>query len=411
MPLLEREGPLASLEKDWAEAQEGHGVLVCVGGEAGVGKTSLVREFAGRVRGARILVGACDAMSTPRPLGPLMDVATAVGGELLRSVVESAGPAAAFAALLAELGARPTVFIVEDAHWADAATIDLLRFLSRRIGGRKALLIVTYRDDELGAQHPLRVLIGDLATSTDLHRIALRPLSETAVQTLAAGSGVDAAALFQRTGGNPFFVTELLSSRGSTLPDTVRDAVLARAARLPQRARTVLELAAVIGATAELALLAEILGEKAPVEPCIESGLLRWDHASVSFRHDLARQAILAVLPPGRLRHLHARILAALRAPCIRARARDAVAPCGRCRRCCGSARVRGRGGAGGGGFAIASRSSGAVRARSRLRLPLHSCRTRRAARGPLVRMLSDPPHGRRNRRPRRGCRDPRAAG
>jgi len=314
MPLLEREAPLASLEKLWAEAQEGHGVLVFVGGEAGVGKTSLVREFAGRARGARVLLGACEAMSTPRPLGPLTDVATAVGGALLRTVVESAGPAASFAALLAELGARPTVLIVEDAHWADAATIDLLRFLSRRIGGRRALLLVTYRDDELGSQHPLRVLIGDLATSADVHRIALRPLSPAAVETLAAGTGLNAAALFQRTSGNPFFITELLSSGGSTLPDTVRDAVLARAARLARPARAVLELAAVIGERAELALLEGVLGERAAVEPCIESGLLRGEGARVSFRHDLARQAILGALAPDRLRHLHAGVLAALRA-------------------------------------------------------------------------------------------------
>jgi DNA-binding CsgD family transcriptional regulator len=313
MPLLEREAPLAALADHWAEARQGHGLFVCVAGEAGVGKTSLVREFARRISDARILTGTCDSMSTPRPLGPLMDVAAELGGDISRALEGSGDPAAAFAALLAELGARPTVLIVEDAHWADAATIDLLRFLSRRIGARRALLTVTFRDDELGSQHPLRVLLGDLAGSADVRRIALRPLSQAAVQTLAAGTGVDALALFRQTGGNPFFVTELLNSPGSSLPETVRDAVLARAARLRADARGLLELAAVSGTTAEPSVLAEILGEKPATEPCIESGLLRWDGESISFRHDLARQAVLALIPPDRMRHWHARILEALR--------------------------------------------------------------------------------------------------
>ncbi len=313
MLLLEREAPLASLADHWAEARQGHGLFVCVAGEAGVGKTSLVRELARRAGDARVLTGACDSMSTPRPLGPLMDVAAELGGDVSRAFEGSDNPAAAFAALLAELGARPTLLVVEDAHWADAATIDLLRFLSRRIGTRRALLVVTCRDDELGSQHPLRVLLGDLAGSAEVRRIALRPLSQAAVRTLAAGTGVDAAALFQRTGGNPFFVTELLSSPGSALPETVRDAVLARAARLRQDALAVLELAAIGGTSAEPSVLAEILGGKPAIEACVESGLLRWDGERISFRHDLARQAVLALVPPDRMRHWHARILEALR--------------------------------------------------------------------------------------------------
>jgi predicted ATPase len=169
MPLLERDGPLSSLADHWAEAQRGHGLFVCLAGEAGVGKTSLVREFIRCLGDTRILTGACDAMSTPRPLGPLMDVAAELAGDVSRAFEESANPAAAFAGLLAELDRRPTVFVIEDAHWADAATIDLLRFLSRRIGARRAMLIVTYRDDELGSHHPLRVLLGDLLGRSSPH--------------------------------------------------------------------------------------------------------------------------------------------------------------------------------------------------------------------------------------------------
>lgn len=313
MPLLEREGPLASLAEYWAEARQGHGLVVLVAGEAGVGKTSLVREFARNIGDGRVLTGACDAMSTPRPLGPLLDVAADLGGEVSRALEGSADPTGAFAWLLAELGERPTMLIVEDAHWADAATVDLLRFLARRIGPRRALLVVTCRDDELGSQHPLRVLLGDVAGSPEMRRIALRPLSQAGVRTLAAGTGVDAVALFDRTGGNPFLVHELLSSPGSALPETVRDAVLARAARLHDQARTVLEVAALVGPAAEPSVLAAILGEKPAIEPCIDSGLLRWEGRRVAFRHDLSRQAVLALIPPDRTRQWHARILDALR--------------------------------------------------------------------------------------------------
>lgn len=313
MPLLEREGPLASLAEHWAEARQGHGLVVFVAGEAGVGKTSLVREFARSVGDARVLTGACDAMSTPRPLGPLLDVAAELGGEVLRALGGSADPAGAFASLLAELGERPTVLVVEDAHWADAATIDLLRFLARRIGPRRALLVVTCRDDELGSQHPLRLLLGDVAGSPEMRRIAVQPLSQAGVRTLAAGTGVDAVALFDRTGGNPFLVHELLSSPGSALPETVRDAVLARAARLREDARAVLEVAALVGPAAEPSVLAAILGEQPAIEPCIDSGLLRWEGERVAFRHDLSRQAVLALIPPDRTRQWHARILDALR--------------------------------------------------------------------------------------------------
>ena len=313
MALLERAEPLAALAKLWADARDGRGSLAFVAGEAGVGKTSLVREFARSLGETRVLFGASDAMATPRPLGPLLDIAASTGGALADALRSSADRDAAFTAFLAELALRPTLVIIEDAHWADAATLDLLRFVARRIASRPALVAVTYRDDEVGARHPLRLLLGDVASSGEVHRIALQPLSERAVHAIAAGSGADGAALFRLTSGNPFFVTEVLASAGVAVPHTVRDAVLARAARLPHSARQTLDVAAVIGSTCDLALLREVAGALYSLDPCLENGILRSTGETVSFRHELARQAIVATLPPDRLRRTHARILDLLR--------------------------------------------------------------------------------------------------
>ena len=162
-----------------------------------------------------------------------------------------------FGEVLAAFAARPepTVIVAEDAHWSDGASLELLRFLGRRIGGLPVLFVVTYRDDEIGADHPLRLVLGDLATAPAVHRISVRPLSAVAVQRLAEGSGRDAATLHRLTGGNPFFLTEALAAEGETVPATVGDAILARAARLSPEARAVLDIAAVIGSTIDPDLL------------------------------------------------------------------------------------------------------------------------------------------------------------
>jgi predicted ATPase len=199
-------------------------------------------------------------------------------------------------------------------HWADEATLDLLRFLGRRIRRTTALLILTYRDDEIGAQHPLRSVLGDMATSPGVRRINLAPLSLEAVRALAAGNALDAAALHRQTAGNPFFVTEVLAGGSSGLPVTVRDAVLARVARLSPAARAVMEAAAVVGARAEASVLAGVSAfEAAAIDECLTSGMLMAQATSLAFRNELARQAILeAISPPHRLA-LHHRVLAALR--------------------------------------------------------------------------------------------------
>ena len=317
MELLEREPHLEQLEEHLRQAAAGHGRLVLVGGEAGVGKSTLADEFCRRAAAdAVVLRTSCDALSTPGPLGAVRDLAPALGLLIDDRPLDGDARDRLFREVLAAFAARPgpMVIVAEDAHWSDGASLELLRFLGRRIGELPVLFVVTYRDDEIGADHPLRLVLGDLATASTVHRIGVRPLSEAAVQLMAAGSGRDAATLHRLTGGNPFFLTEALAAGGETVPATVGDAVLARAARLSPEARAVLDVAAVIGSTIDANLFLTVAG---PVldeaDECIARGLLRGTDDGLTFCHDLAREAILAAIAPLRRRLLHARVLAALR--------------------------------------------------------------------------------------------------
>ncbi|HLO18421.1 MAG TPA: AAA family ATPase, partial [Anaerolineales bacterium] len=248
MKLLERDSFLHQLELTLQEAIAGQGRVVLVSGEAGIGKTSLVDYFTAAHRDSvRILWGACDSLFTPRPLGPLHDIALQLDGELPALLYSDANQLAIFSACLVELQQSPSIVVFEDIHWADEATLDLIKFLGRRIQLTQSLLILSYRDDELSAKHPLRLLLGDLPRSVTL-RLALSPLSQASVLELARAMKSDEQVtdLYATTGGNPFFVTEVLESAGVRLPSTIRDAVLARAARLSSEAREVLETASIV---------------------------------------------------------------------------------------------------------------------------------------------------------------------
>ena len=316
MPLLERESALETLGGWFAEARAGRGRLVLVGGEAGVGKTTLVTELALRQRqAARVLWGACDPLTTPRPLGPLADVAPALGGRLDQLLRDEAPREVLFPALLERLhDARVvTVLVVKDVHWADEATLDLLRILARRIGAAPTLVVVTYRDDEIGPLHPVQLLAGDLASLAPVRRLRLAPLSRQAVAVLAGPHGLDPSALYETTAGNPFFVTEVLAAGNEAIPATVVDAVLARAARLSPPARQVLDAAAVVTPPVEIWLLVKAAAA-APdhVDQCMAAGMLQDQAGGVGFRHELARLAVERTLAPGRRADLHGRVLAAL---------------------------------------------------------------------------------------------------
>lgn len=318
--LLERDDAVDAVRAAFEQVRDRRsGAFLIVGGEAGVGKTSLLRHVAGELSGAApVFWGACDSLSTPRALGPLSDIAAQAGGELADVLASAPSREAVFGAALRLLsGAEPTVVVVEDAHWADEATVDLLALLRRRIATTRALVVMTYRDDEIAPGHPLRFVLGGTRVPAET-RVHLAPLSLAAVATLTAGSGADADAVHRLTGGNPFFVTEVLAVGGATAPPTVRDAVLARASRLSPPARDVLDAVAVVPLRTEMWLLDELVdraADVAAVDECVERGVLRSDGGSVTFRHELARLAVRDAIPPVRRRELHRRALAALAAP------------------------------------------------------------------------------------------------
>ncbi|HEY8322972.1 MAG TPA: AAA family ATPase [Ktedonobacterales bacterium] len=324
-PLLERDDQLVALAAHLAAVLGGGGGrMVFIGGEAGVGKSALARRFASdHVSDARLLTGMCDPLYTPRPLGPLLDIAPALG-DRFQALVEGGGRAYEIA--MALIGAlaheRPTILLFEDVHWADEATLDVLRFLARRIESVPALILMTYRDD-LERIHPLRILLGELPPGPSIARMRPAPLSQEAVATLAEPDGVDAGELFHRTAGNPFFVTEALAAGDVVIPPTVRDAVLARVARLARlapAALALLEAVAIVPLQVEFWLLDALAGAElahldACLDTCLDAGMLAASDGAVRFRHELARLAIADAISPIRRATLHRRALHALEQP------------------------------------------------------------------------------------------------
>jgi ATP/maltotriose-dependent transcriptional regulator MalT len=318
--LLERSGQLAALAAMLDDVRtSSRGRLVLITGEAGAGKTALARRFTDEHRpSARILWGACDALFTPRALGPLLDIAEETGGELAQAAASDAGPHEVASALLRELARRtPTVFVIEDLHWADEATLDVVRLLARKADTAPALVLGTYRDDELDLRHPLRVVLGELARASNIGRCELPRLSPDAVAELAAPHGIDADELYRRTAGNPFFLSEVLASGDRDIPPTVRDAVLARTGRLSTTAAELLGAVSVSQPQAELWLLEALASEAqlACLDECLGSGMLGPTSDGVAFRHELARMTIEETLAPHRRAALHRDALAALVAP------------------------------------------------------------------------------------------------
>ncbi|HEY7076386.1 MAG TPA: AAA family ATPase [Solirubrobacteraceae bacterium] len=304
--LLEREVELATLAGALEAAAGGRGCVVLVGGEAGIGKTSLVRALRER---AAFLLGACEPLSVPVPLGPLRELYEAAGGGDLMAHGDDRLTLAR--ALLDALTAcAPAVAVVEDAHWADPLTLDVLRLLARRVESHGVVLAVTYRDDEVAANPALGLLLGDLATSPAVRRIGLRPLSAAAVAELS--EDVDPGELMRATGGNPFLVVETVAAEGQ-LPASVRDAALARAGRLSPAARAVADVAAVAGPRVEPQLLEALAPDSAAaVEEALARGVLVADGPLLGFRHELIREAIESSISPPRRRALHARVAGAL---------------------------------------------------------------------------------------------------
>ena len=315
MDLLERHAQLEELARHLREAGATAGKIVFVSGEAGVGKSALVEQFARHAaRTARVLWGHSDALQTSRVLGPVNELIAGLsllpgasrGADLSREQL--------FSRLLERLSPPnpPTLVVLEDLHWVDEATLDFVRFLGRRIQRTRCLMLATYRDDELTPTHLLRGVLGEL-TGQHAARIRLPALSLTAIEQLARGTRRDPNQVYRVTGGNPFFVREILSAPADSVPETVRDAVLARLMPCSPAARELAEFVSLLPGRTESRLMRDILGDvRAAADEAVARGLLQHHDEALAFRHELGRLAVESTIPRGRAQVLHQSILRCL---------------------------------------------------------------------------------------------------
>lgn len=308
--LTEREYEFGLLAAQADEVRAGSGGVVMVCGESGAGKTTFVETFLEQwPADERVLSAVCDPLSTPRPLGPIHDLADQFEPATRKALRGSDHPYEIFAAVFSELTTQPTVLAIDDLHWADQATVDLLRFVLRRIHRTQSFVVGTVRDDEIPATHPMRSLLGDVARSSSAASLTLSALSLDAVTELVGDRPVDPVWLHRITGGNAFFVVEMLDHTGQELPTTVRDAILARTVGLDVAAWDLLYLLACAPGALPDYLLAD-LGVTVPALRTLdEAKLIRRTDRGVDFRHDLCRLAVNSVIPPGAEASVHRRII------------------------------------------------------------------------------------------------------
>jgi DNA-binding CsgD family transcriptional regulator/tetratricopeptide (TPR) repeat protein len=315
--ILEREHELAELAAAAQEAAAGAGSVVLVCGEAGIGKSIVVEAVRSVLPAAgRLLVGYCDDLATRRALGPFRDLLGSVGTELTRALEEGGDRNQLLDALRTELSwaGHPTVLAVEDVHWADEATLDVLAYLVRRVAGLPVVLLMTYRDDGIGRDHPLQHLLGLVSRTERVRRLPLARLSPEAVRRLSAASVLDPRQLYALTSGNPFFVTEVIAAGDAGHPPpTIVDAVLARTRTVDPATQDALEQLAVVPSALDRWLVDHLVPGGVPALATAERhGLVTVAPARVTFRHELIRRAVADSLPASRRIELNQRVLGAL---------------------------------------------------------------------------------------------------
>ena len=354
--LIGRDAEIGRLEAVLGECVGGRGRTVLVSGDAGVGKTVLVREFVKRAQtvGARVLASECIEIDARRPFGPFMDIARTANRAAALPVAPTDAATtevdryrvhSAFTTLLGDLALeRPLVIVIEDLHWADEASLELFPHLARKLRGVPLLLVGTYRTDELHRRHPLRPVLAELSRIRIADDIALRHLSEDevsdflreAMQLSRSPSAEFRKAMFETCEGNPLFMEEVLRAlveRGDielrdgqwrrtkdvaeiAIPDTLRDAVLLRFTSLPAETQNVLRQAAVIGQEFDFDLLRRVTGSEdadlvAALRASIDAQLIvegpdQQESDRYSFRHALTRESILLDLLKRERRRVHA---------------------------------------------------------------------------------------------------------
>ena len=310
--LIERGQALEILRRAGDQARTNGGCTMLVVGEAGVGKTTLVNTAAADSND-RVLRGACEPLFTARPLGPFVDIAASLPEPLASAIAGGSRAHAALPALLDEFTVRPSMVIIEDVHWADTASLDLIALLGRRMAQTASLLVVTFRDDELAFDHPLRHTLGALVGHASVERIRLQPLSLDGVALLLGRNRQEAQQMYQRTGGNPFFITEVMAEPDEVLPASVADAVLSRVARLAPSARQLLEALAIVPGCIPPDLVSVLGGSNVDqLDRLFETGMLVRSSSAIAFRHEITRETVAATVGPLRAVELHRAALSTL---------------------------------------------------------------------------------------------------
>jgi DNA-binding CsgD family transcriptional regulator/tetratricopeptide (TPR) repeat protein len=307
--LLERDHELAVLGSAVVAAVSGSGSGVAITGDAGTGKSVLLDATVADAE-IRVLRAGCDPLRTPRPLGPFRDIAGDAGlGDLIHD--DDAGLARICEDVYAALRTEPTIVVIEDIHWIDSASVDVLRFLARRIETLPVCLLVSCRDRELDDLHPVRALLGDIARSDSFTRLSLRSLSLEAVRELVAETALDSEKVHVLTGGNPFFVTEIAKDPARPMPVSVRDAILDHASAVAADDFETLQLVAAAPDRVDHRLLPALGIDLPTLRRLDASGLLRRTDDGLEYRHELARLAVESTIPPAGRPPLHTRLLAA----------------------------------------------------------------------------------------------------
>ncbi len=308
MKLLERSEHMDQLRSAFQEVIAGRGRSVFIAGEAGIGKTALVRQFISEIDTPYLLLeGYSDSLFAARPLGPLFDIAPLLGDDFVRLLKENPSRNLIFPAALEALNSQgaPVILFFEDIHWADEATLDFIRFLARRIKQIQCLFILTLRDTELPSGHPYRMILGELPP-TDYQKIILPPLTPGTVQTLAEEAGREGSEVYQLTGGIPYFVREILASYHLGIPETVRDSILSLYHRQFDATKDLWEMVSVIPGRIDM----EVVRIMHPtfskvVEFCFNARILIHETNAISFKHELFRTTIEESLSPVRRQELH----------------------------------------------------------------------------------------------------------
>jgi DNA-binding CsgD family transcriptional regulator len=316
MKLIERAEFLSSLHDQFSIASEGEGHCVLVSGEAGIGKTSLIKTFSYEIKNSgKIFQGTCDALFTPRPLAPLYDIALQMGNTVLNEILNAKDRTELFAVFFQELEKQTgtTLIIIEDVHWADEATLDFIKFLARRITRLPCLFILTYRDNEIHASHPLRNVLGQLPPDS-FTRLQLAPLSRIAVNELAIEKGYSGEDIYRITGGNPFYVNEILANYSYGIPDTIKDSILSVYNHLNEKTKRVWSLMAILPTGFEIKYLQKIDPSFLEcIQNCIQLRIIISEENILFFKHELYRRTIESSLSPFQRINLNKVILDSLR--------------------------------------------------------------------------------------------------